>query len=168
MAGRTAKSGAGAAGASIEGKKAPAFKLSDGAGAQVALKDLLGKKALVLYFYPKDMTPGCTKEACDFRDGRRALTAAGAEVVGVSPDSPQSHQKFTATHGLNFRLLSDPDHKVASLYGVWKKKSLFGREFMGIERTTFVIDSGGIVRKVFPRVRVDGHADRVLETLKAL
>ncbi|HLK85642.1 MAG TPA: thioredoxin-dependent thiol peroxidase [Candidatus Binataceae bacterium] len=151
-----------------EGDKAPLFELPDGDGNPVALKDLLGRGALVLYFYPKDMTPGCTTEACDFRDAARRLKALGAQVVGVSSDSPVSHRKFIDKHALNFPLLSDPDHRVTRLYGVYRKKSLYGREFMGIERTTFVIDRAGVIRKVFPRVKVAGHADAVVEAIKAL
>jgi peroxiredoxin Q/BCP len=126
------------------------------------------KGNLVLYFYPKDMTPGCTTEACDFRDNLRRVQAAGAQVVGVSGDSPQSHQKFAGKYELNFPLLSDVDKGVLEAYGVFKKKSLYGREFMGIERTTFVVDRQGVIRKVFPKVKVNGHADAVLDALKEL
>jgi peroxiredoxin Q/BCP len=164
------KSSGGAAGSSaaLEGKKAPAFTLSDGDGNVVALKDLVGKNSLVLYFYPKDMTPGCTTEACGFRDHVKEIRALGAEVVGVSADSAPSHQKFIAKYSLNFPLLSDPDNKVTKAYGVYKKKSLYGREFMGIERTTFVIDRDGKVRKVFPKVKVNGHTEEVLAALKEM
>jgi len=155
-------------GAMLEGKKAPAFQLADANGKTVALKDLLGAGNLVLYFYPKDMTPGCTTQACDFRDTAARLKALGAQVVGVSADSPESHRKFTDKHELNFPLLSDTSNRVTRLYGVYKKKSLYGREFMGIERTTFVIDRAGVIRKVFPKVKVAGHADAVVEALKAL
>ncbi|HZP45202.1 MAG TPA: thioredoxin-dependent thiol peroxidase [Candidatus Binataceae bacterium] len=163
-AGRQAATG----GHPLEGKKAPDFVLSDQDGKQVALRDLIAKGPLVLYFYPKDMTPGCTTEACSFRDNREALRAAGATVVGVSADSATSHQKFIAKHELNFPLLVDADNKVAKAYGVYKKKSLYGREFMGIERTTFIIGGDGIVRKVFAKVRVNGHTDEVLEALRHL
>ncbi len=152
----------------MEGRKAPLFELPDGSGKTVSLKELLGRGNLVLYFYPKDMTPGCTVEACDFRDTTARLVAAGAQVVGVSADSPESHRKFTDKHALNFPLLSDAGNRVTRLYGVYKKKSLYGREFMGIERTTFVIDREGVIRKVFPKVKVAGHADAVVEALKAL
>ena len=152
----------------LEGKKAPAFSLSDADGNTVALKDLLGANNLVLYFYPKDMTPGCTIEACSFRDHNDRLAALGATVVGISADSSTSHTKFTAKHSLNFPLLADPDNKVTRLYGVYKMKSLYGREFMGIERTTLVIDKSGIVRRVFAKVKVNGHTDEVIETLQAL
>lgn len=152
----------------MEGKPAPDFELPDANGTVTKLHDLTAKGNVVLYFYPKDMTPGCTTEACDFRDAARRLKALGAQVVGVSSDSPVSHRKFIDKHALNFPLLSDPDHRVTRLYGVYRKKSLYGREFMGIERTTFVIDRAGVIRKVFPRVKVAGHADAVVEAIKAL
>jgi thioredoxin-dependent peroxiredoxin len=152
----------------LEGAKAPAFELPDSAGVPVKLKDLIGRGNLVLYFYPKDMTPGCTREACDFQDRSSAIAAAGARVAGVSGDSSESHQKFAAKYGLKFPLLADADHRVAKLYGVWKKKSLYGREFMGIERTTFVIDKAGVIRRVFPKVKVEGHPEAVIEALKQL
>jgi len=137
----TAKS----ASAALEGKKAPAFELFDAGGKAVALKDLIGANNLVLYFYPKDMTPGCTIEACSFRDNIAPIKRLGAKVVGISADSTDSHGKFIAKHELNFPLLADPGNKVCKLYGVYKMKSLYGREFMGIERTTFVIDKAGVV-----------------------
>ncbi|HYA35196.1 MAG TPA: thioredoxin-dependent thiol peroxidase [Candidatus Binataceae bacterium] len=152
----------------MEGTKAPAFRLPDTNGNPVSLSDLIGRSNLVLYFYPRDMTPGCTIEACDFRDNLGAVRKAGAQVVGVSADAAVSHQKFTAKHGLNFPLLSDTDNKVGRLYGVYKKKSLYGREFMGIERTTFLIDRAGVIRKVFPKVKVAGHAAEVIEALKEI
>jgi peroxiredoxin Q/BCP len=156
------------ASASLEGKKAPVFALPDADGNTVALKDLLGANNLVLYFYPKDMTPGCTIEACSFRDHNDRITALGAKIVGISADSSASHTKFVAKHDLNFPLLADPDNKVTRLYGVYKMKSLYGREFMGIERTTFVIDKSGVVRRVFAKVKVNGHTDEVIEALKAI
>ncbi len=152
----------------LERKKAPEFELIGADGGAVALRNLVGKRNLVLYFYPKDMTPGCTKEACAFRDEIADIRAAGADVVGVSPDPAVSHQRFIAAHSLNFPLLSDAGNKVARLYGVYKKKSLYAREFMGIERTTFLIDKQGMVRKVFPKVKVEGHAQAVLGALKEL
>jgi thioredoxin-dependent peroxiredoxin len=152
----------------LEGKKAPAFWLPDAGGKQVRLADLIGTKSLVLYFYPKDMTPGCTTEACSFRDNADALRRAGARVVGVSGDSPESHTKFTGRYDLNFPLLSDADNKVGRAYGVYKKKSLYGREFMGIERTTFIVDRAGVIRKVFPKVKVAGHTEQVLAALKEI
>ncbi len=152
----------------LEGRKAPAFELPDASGNRVALSDLTRSGALVLYFYPKDMTPGCTTEACSFRDNLDAIRRAGATVAGISGDSPDSHQKFIAKHALNFPLLSDTGNRVGKLYGVYKKKSLYGREFMGYERTTLVIDRGGIVRKVFPKVKVNGHTAEVLAALRQI
>lgn len=150
----------------LEGKKAPAFELQDQDGKRIKLKQLIGQGALVMYFYPKDMTPGCTTEACSFRDNLDELRDAGATVVGISADSTGSHQKFIAKHALNFPLLSDPDNKVSQVYGVYKEKSLYGRKFMGIERTTFIIDNKGFVRKVFPKVQVNGHTEQVLAAIK--
>jgi len=156
------------ASAALEGKKAPAFELFDADGKSVALKDLISSNSLVLYFYPKDMTPGCTIEACSFRDNIAPLKKLGAKVVGISADSTDSHGKFIAKHELNFPLLADPGNKVCKLYGVYKMKSLYGREFMGIERTTFIIDKAGIVRRVFPKVKVNGHTEEVIEALKEI
>lgn len=145
---------------------APAFELPTAQGELVRLGDLLKAGWLVLYFYPKDMTPGCTTEACDFNQQMPALR--GARIVGISGDSAASHQKFAQRYQLGFTLLSDPDHRVAKAYGVYKKKSLYGREFMGIERTTFLIDRAGVVRQVFPKVKVKGHAEAVVAALAAL
>ena len=153
---------------SLEGKKAPSFKLPDESGKPVALKDLLADGNLVLYFYPKDLTPGCTTEACSFRDNLAAIRKTGARVVGVSGDSSSSHQKFIAKYELNFPLLVDVDNEVAKAYGVYKMKSLYGRQYMGIERTTFIIDRAGKVRKVFPKVKVGGHTEEVLAALKEI
>lgn len=150
-----------------EGKKAPDFTLPSSEGGRVNLKKLRGKP-VVLYFYPKDDTPGCTREACAFRDSQAALRKKGAVVLGVSGDSVASHEKFTGKYKLNFPLLSDADRAVAKEYGAWGEKVLYGRKFMGMIRSTFVIDAQGVVRKVFPRVRVDGHADQVLKALDAL
>ena len=147
------------------GDKAPDFSLSDDAGKTMALKNFRGKK-LVLYFYPKDMTSGCTVEACDFRDNMNRVVAAGAAVAGVSADSVERHQKFKQKEDLNFPLLSDPDLKTLKDYGVWQKKSLYGRSFMGIVRTTFVINEKGIITYVFPKVKVAGHVDEVLKALR--
>ena len=157
-----------AVGHPLEGKAAPAFTLPDAAGEPVTLKELTAKGNVVLYFYPKDMTPGCTTEACSFRDNFADLKKAGAQVVGVSPDSSASHTKFIGKYDLNFPLLADSDNRVAKIYGVYKKKSLYGREYMGIERTTFLIDRAGQIRKVFPKVKVNGHTDEVLEALHDL
>ena len=150
-----------------EGKKAPAFTLPSSEGGEVSLKDLKGK-TVVLYFYPKDDTPGCTREACEFRDTQAPIKKAGALVFGVSGDSLESHAKFKTKYKLNFPLLSDPDHAMATKFGAWGEKTLYGRKFMGIIRSTFVIDGDGVVRKVFPNVKVDGHAEKVLEVVKAL
>jgi peroxiredoxin Q/BCP len=159
---------AASAGHPLEGKRAPDFELPDATGRAVKLRDLTAKGNLVIYFYPKDMTPGCTTEACDFRDNLGRVQGAGAQVVGISADTPQSHQKFVDKYELNFPLLSDPEKGVLKAYGVFKKKSLYGREFMWIERTTFVVDRQGVIRKVFPKVKVNGHADAVLAALKDL
>lgn len=147
-----------------EGKKAPAFSLKDHNGETVKLADLKGKH-VVLYFYPKDSTPGCTTEACDFRDNMARLKKKGAVVLGVSPDSEKSHQKFIAKHELPFQLLVDDDHAVAEAYGAWGEKSLYGRKFMGIIRSTFLIGPDGTLEKAWPKVKVAGHVDEVLEAL---
>ena len=149
----------------LEGRKAPSFRLPNQDGASVSLKSLIAAGPAVIYFYPKDLTPGCTAEACDFRDGFEEIRAAGAQVVGISGDSPASHQKFIAKHGLNFPLLSDAGNEIAKAYGVYKKKSLYGREFMGIERTTFIVGGDGKVLRVFPKVKVSGHVAAVIDAL---
>ena len=151
-----------------EGKRAPEFSLPASTGGEIRLGQFKGQKNVVLYFYPKDMTPGCTKEACSFRDLKRDFEAAGAVILGVSTDNLKSHDKFTAAHHLNFPLLSDADAKVSTQYGVYKEKSLYGRLFKGTDRTTFVIDKAGIIRKVYPKVKVERHADEVLEFLGSL
>lgn len=147
------------------GDPAPDFVLPDGEGNEVRLSDLHGRK-VVLYFYPKDMTPGCTQEACDFRDRHGGLRAAGAVLLGVSPDDARSHQKFTAKHGLPFSLLVDADSGVATAYGVWKEKSMYGRTYLGVERTTFLIDEEGKIARIWPRVKVAGHGDEVLAAVR--
>ena len=149
-----------------EGDKAPDFTLQADDGREVSLKDYQGKK-VVLYFYPKDDTPGCTREASEFRDTIKQLENENAVVVGVSKDSVESHKKFKEKYGLPFTLLSDPEAKVLRLYEVWKKKSLYGREMMSTERTTFLIDEKGIVKKVYPKVKVEGHAEVCLMDLKS-
>jgi len=148
-----------------EGKKAPAFTLPDVTGKMYSLKDFLGNK-VVLYFYPKDMTPGCTKEACDFRDAFPDFEKSDAVIIGVSPDSPDRHKKFIGKYNLPFLLLSDESKKVLERYGVWKEKSMYGRKYMGVERTTIVIDEKGRIMKIFPKVKVKGHVDEVLKVLK--
>jgi peroxiredoxin Q/BCP len=150
-----------------EGQKAPEFTLPSSEGGDVALKDLRGK-TVVLYFYPKDDTPGCTREACAFRDSQAAIKKKGAVVLGVSGDSLDSHGKFKAKYKLNFPLLADTDKAVAKRYGAWGEKVMYGKKVTGMIRSTFVIDEEGVVRKVFPKVRVDGHADKVLEALSTL
>jgi len=148
-----------------EGEEAPDFTLLGDDGRKVSLKDYRGKK-VVLYFYPKDGTPGCTREAIEFRDIAEEFEKEGAIILGVSKDSIKSHQKFKQKHELPFTLLSDPEGKVLDLYGVWKKKSLYGRTFMGRERTTFLIDEKGIVKKVYRKVKAKGHAQVCLLDLK--
>jgi peroxiredoxin Q/BCP len=152
-------------GALTVGDPAPDFSLDSSGGGAVRLSELRGK-TVVLYFYPKDDTPGCTKEACGFRDERPRFTKAGAIILGVSGDSAASHDKFTAKYGLTFPLLSDPDHAASRAYGVYKQKSMYGRTYWGIERTTFVIDPQGRIAAIFPKVSVDGHIEAVLETLR--
>jgi thioredoxin-dependent peroxiredoxin len=147
-----------------EGSKAPAFKLESDSGEKIALADFAGK-TVVLYFYPKDLTPGCTTEACDFRDNLTRLKRAGAVVLGVSKDTVALHTKFKTKHSLTFPLLSDPDGKVCEAYGVWQEKSLYGRKFMGIVRTTFVIGPDRKIVRIFDKVKVNGHVDAVLEAL---
>jgi len=148
-----------------EGEEAPDFTLLVDDGRKVSLKDYRGKK-VVLYFYPKDGTPGCTREAIEFRDIAQEFEKEGAIILGVSKDSIKSHQKFKQKHELPFTLLSDPEGKVLDLYGVWKKKSLYGRTFMGRERTTFLIDEKGIVKKAYRKVKANGHAQVCLLDLK--
>ncbi len=146
------------------GDKAPDFTATTDAGEEISLSSLRGKK-VVLYFYPRDNTPGCTQEACDFRDRAEALAAKDAVVLGVSTDSVASHQKFKAKHSLPFTLLADPDKELVTAYGVYQEKKQYGRSFMGTERTTFVIDPDGTIVNVFEKVRVKDHADAVLASL---
>jgi len=146
------------------GSKAPDFSLPSNDGGTVSLKSLRGKK-VVLYFYPKDHTSGCTKEACDFRDNWSAVKRKGAVVVGVSADSVASHDKFAAKFDLPFTLVSDEEKTMLKAYGVWQKKSMYGNTYFGIVRTTYVIDERGIISHVFPKVKVDGHVDEVLAVL---
>ncbi|MEX1138651.1 MAG: thioredoxin-dependent thiol peroxidase [Bacteroidota bacterium] len=147
------------------GDKAPEFALPDSNSSSVRLKDFRGKN-VVLYFYPRDLTPGCTKEACSFNDALASLRKQGAVVLGVSADSVESHRKFAEKYGLRFPLLSDPERDVIKAYGAWQKKSMYGRSFMGIVRTTFVIDAKGRIRAIFPKVRVEGHAEEILKSLE--
>jgi thioredoxin-dependent peroxiredoxin len=146
------------------GDKAPLFSLPAGDGTTVRLKDFKGKK-VVLYFYPKDNTSGCTREACSFQENLSALKKKGAILLGVSADSIASHEKFAAKYDLSFPLLSDEKKEVLKAYGVWKEKSMYGRKYMGIERTTVVIDEGGKIAHIFPKVKVEGHSQEVLDVL---
>jgi peroxiredoxin Q/BCP len=146
------------------GDKAPDFSLMGDNGKEHSLKDFKGKK-IVLFFYPKDDTSGCTKEACSFRDNTPLIKKKGAVVLGVSGDSVESHKKFVSKYDLNFVLLSNEDRSVLDAYGVWKEKSMYGRTFMGIERTTFIIDEHGKISHIFPKVKVDGHTEEVLNAL---
>jgi len=148
-----------------EGTIAPDFTLEADGGREVSLSEHRGKK-VVLYFYPKDNTPGCTTEACNFRDDYSPIIAAGAVVLGVSPDSVKSHDKFKLKLDLPFALLSDPDHKVAEMYGAWGEKKRYGKTYMGIIRSTFIIDETGRIIKVFPRVKVKDHSQEVLTVLQ--
>lgn len=147
-----------------EGSKAPAFKLPGDDGKVHSLSDYKGK-TVVLYFYPKDDTSGCTAEACDFRDNMKRIAKKDTVVIGVSKDSAKSHTKFKDKYDLNFLLLSDEDGKMLEKYGVWQEKSMYGRKYWGIARTTFIIDGNGKIRKVFEKVKVKGHVDEVLENL---
>jgi peroxiredoxin Q/BCP len=150
-----------------EGQKAPDFTLPADDGGKVKLSSLKGSP-VVLYFYPKDDTPGCTKEACAFRDQHKALTKLGAKLLGVSADDVASHVKFRDKFKLNFPLLADVDHKVAEKYGAWREKNMYGKKSMGIQRSTFLIEADGKVAKVWKRVQVDGHDEQVLAAIKEL
>jgi len=147
-----------------ENQVAPDFTLLSDDGQEVTLSSFHGKK-VVLYFYPKDDTPGCTKEACSFRDDYSLFTMKGAVVLGVSPDGAASHARFRAKFGLPFYLLSDPDHRLAELYGAWGEKTMYGKTYEGILRTTFVIDEEGKIVRVFAQVQPEGHAQEVLASL---
>lgn len=148
-----------------EGAEAPDFTLESDSGETVSLSRLRGKP-VVLYFYPRDDTPGCTTEACEFRDAWAEVKRTGAVVLGVSPDTAASHKKFKSKFRLPFPLLADPDHQVAERYGAWGERSMYGRKFLGLLRTTFVIGPDGRIRKVFERVKPKGHAAAVLESLR--
>ena len=150
------------------GDRAPDFTLPTDGGATLTLSDFRGQK-VVLYFYPKDNTPGCTTEACDFRDAHPDFTALGAQVVGVSKDEPKKHDRFKEKYALNFPLVSDDDHgTLCKAYGVWRPKKFMGREFLGIVRSTFIIDETGKIAHIWDKVRVKNHASDVLETLKQM
>ncbi|GIM44819.1 peroxiredoxin [Collibacillus ludicampi] len=150
-----------------EGMSASDFTLPASNGEDVTLSSFRGKH-VVLYFYPKDDTPGCTTEACGFRDLHDDFASADAVILGVSPDPVNKHVKFIEKYGLPFLLLADTEHRVAELYGVWKEKKNYGRTYMGIERTTFVIDKTGVIRKIYPKVKVNGHMEEVLAFVKTL
>jgi peroxiredoxin Q/BCP len=150
-----------------EGATAPDFSLKADDGREVKLSDFRGRP-VVLYFYPKDDTPGCTKEACAFRDRSDELKAKGAALLGVSPDDVKSHGKFRDKYSLNFPLLADTEHQVAESYGAWRERSMYGRKYMGIQRSTFLIDADGKVRTVWQKVDVDGHDQEVLDALATL
>lgn len=152
----------------LEGTQAPAFSLNNEKGDNVSLSDFANEKYVILYFYPKDATPGCTTQACDFRDSYEDFSKLNAVILGVSPDNEASHEKFIAKQGLPFSLLVDDNHEVSEKYGVWKLKKTFGREYMGIERSTFLIDPTGKVVKEWRKVKVKGHIEEALETLKQL
>lgn len=147
------------------GQEAPNFELQNENGETVRLSDLRGKQ-VVLYFYPKDDTPGCTQESCDFRDNYGRVKSVGAEVFGISKDDVTSHTKFKTKFSLPFSLLADTEGKAIESYGVWKEKNMYGRKYMGIERTTFIVDTEGKIKKIYPKVSVTGHVDQVLEDLK--
>lgn len=149
-----------------EGDRAPAFSLPDEDGKKLALKDLKGKPAIV-YFYPADDTPGCTKEACQFNENLTTFSRAGVKVVGISPDGAAKHQRFAEKYGLKFPLLSDPEHKTMEAYGAWGEKTMYGKKTVGVIRSTFLLDAAGIVVRAWYNVRADGHAAKVLEEVKA-
>ncbi|MBI5475589.1 MAG: thioredoxin-dependent thiol peroxidase [Ignavibacteriales bacterium] len=146
------------------GLKAPEFKLISDSGDEISLSQFKGQK-IMLYFYPKDDTPGCTKEACSFKDNITILKKKDIVVLGVSRDSLESHRKFVKKYKLNFPLLSDEDLTVLKKYGVWKKKTMMGKSYMGIERTTFIIDENGRISQIFPKVKVDGHVEEIINVL---
>jgi peroxiredoxin Q/BCP len=149
------------------GEPAPEFTLASTEDRDISLSDFKGKGGVVLYFYPRDDTPGCTAEACSFRDLRNLFREHGAEILGVSTDTVKSHKKFQQKYHLTFPLLADTDHGVADAYGVWQERKFMGRKYMGIARTTFVVDQNGTIKAVFPNVKVEGHADKVLEALRS-
>jgi peroxiredoxin Q/BCP len=146
------------------GSKAPNFSLVANDGKKYSLKDFKGKK-VVLYFYPKDDTSGCTAEACSFRDNLSAIKKKGALVLGVSPDGLKLHEKFVSKYDLNFPVLSDESKEMLTEYGVWQEKSMYGRKYMGVVRTTYIIDEMGKISHIFPKVKVDGHTEEVLKAL---
>lgn len=151
-----------------EGTVAPAFRLPAWPSGEVSLADFKKKKAVVLYFYPKDDTPGCTTEACDFRDNLKQIELAGGVVLGISPDSVKSHEKFASKFELPFTLLSDEDHAVCEKYGVWVEKSMYGKKYWGVQRATFLIDKAGLIARVWPKVSVTNHVSEVVAAMSSL
>ncbi len=149
-----------------ERMKAPDFSLPSSEGKTIGLQDFLGKKKVVLYFYPKDDTPGCTVEACGFRDKFREIEKRDAVILGVSPDNEAKHKKFISKFELPFPLLCDEDKKLSEAYGVWVEKSMYGKKYMGVARTTFIIGKDGRIESIFEKVKPDGHHDEVLSALK--
>ena len=147
------------------GVKAPAFTLLNQNGQKVALKDFTGTR-VVVYFYPADDTPGCTKEACQFNENLTTFNRAGVTVLGISPDGAAKHQRFRQKYGLKFPLLSDPEHKVMEAYGAWGEKTLYGKKSVGVIRSTFLVDERGVITRAWYNVRADGHAAKVLELVK--
>jgi peroxiredoxin Q/BCP len=147
------------------GDRAPAFSLPDHDEKRLALKDLKGKP-VVVYFYPADDTPGCTKEACQFNENLSTFNRAGVTVLGISPDGAAKHQRFRQKYGLKFSLLSDPEHKVMEAYGAWGEKTLYGKKSLGVIRSTFLVDETGVITRAWYNVRADGHASKVLELVK--
>lgn len=145
-----------------KGTPAPVFTTTDQNGKKISLSDFIGKK-VILYFYPKDNTPGCTQEACNLRDNYEYMLSKGYVVLGVSPDSEASHKKFTEKQSLPFPLLSDPDKAIMTSYGVWQLKKLYGREYMGVVRTTYVIDEKGVIEEVITKVKTAAHAEQILD-----
>jgi thioredoxin-dependent peroxiredoxin len=147
------------------GDKAPDFKSKDQEGKEIKLSDYKGKK-LLLYFYPKDNTPGCTAEACDLRDNFEEFTKQGIEIIGVSPDSEKSHQNFIQKHNLPFRLIADTDKKILEDYGVWAEKKMYGRTYMGVLRTSFLIDENGMIQEIFDKVKTKEHSSQIFKELE--
>jgi len=150
----------------VIGKPAPDFTLPSTSGEPVSLRQFKGKKTVILYFYPKDDTPGCTKEACDFRDHNAEFDRHNTVILGVSTDGMESHQHFLGKHHLPFTLLADEDATVSKMYGVYKQRNLYGKKYMGIERTTFVIDKTGRIAQIYPKVKVEGHIEALLEFVR--
>ena len=150
----------------VIGKPAPDFTLPSTSGDPITLRQFKGKKTVILYFYPKDDTPGCTREACDFRDHNAEFDRQNTVILGVSTDGLESHQSFQNKHQLPFTLLADEDAAVSKMYGVYKQRNLYGKKYMGIERTTFVIDKTGRIAQIYPKVKVEGHIDALLEFVR--